>query len=185
MLDMDARRRIIGERIRLLRKQANLRQVDLAEQIQEPKTYISRWETGNLNLDVPQLFKLADFFHVTPSYILGEDVGTIPQNVARLIRENRELKGLNFYDIAIQTDGLLKPLYMKAIEGGHKIPTNEELVALAKILDIDLNSSKSGRECILTRIRKDLLLLKLDLEDIDVIGQHIRFILYEREKPPV
>lgn len=58
-------------RIRDLREARNLTQKALAELLQVHQTTYSDYELGRLNVPVPALHRLADFYGVSIDYLLG------------------------------------------------------------------------------------------------------------------
>ena len=60
-------------RIRELREQRNLRQIDLAKAINVRQNTLSTWETGRYEPDFEMLSKLANYFDVSIDYLLGGD----------------------------------------------------------------------------------------------------------------
>jgi transcriptional regulator with XRE-family HTH domain len=46
---------VLQEMLREVRKKARLRQEDLAERLQRPRTFVSRYEVGEKMLDLPEL----------------------------------------------------------------------------------------------------------------------------------
>lgn len=62
-----ARRREIGERIRLSRRTAGLSQVQLGERVGRDHKTIHRWETAATNLSITDLLLLADALDVPPA----------------------------------------------------------------------------------------------------------------------
>ncbi len=63
--------RTIKNRIRDLREDADLRQIDVANATGIDQKTLSNYETGKTNPDSYSLIKLADFFQVTIDYLLG------------------------------------------------------------------------------------------------------------------
>ena len=59
------------QRIRDLREDRDLSQRELANYLQLHQTTYSDYELGRLNIPVPVLHKLADFYHVSVDYLLG------------------------------------------------------------------------------------------------------------------
>lgn len=174
MSDVNSRRKIIGERLKSLRKKSGLYQADLAKKIGENPSYISRWENGGMDIDVPQLYKFADFFGVPVTYILGEDY-TNKDGIGKIIKARRDLKNISFYELSKKLNGKIEPLRLKEIEDGITYPTDSELQDLAMLLEIDLNNLKSDVESHIEVIRKELHLLGFDVPDIEAIIQHIQF----------
>jgi transcriptional regulator with XRE-family HTH domain len=63
----------IGSFLKELRKERNLTQEDLAEQLNVSSRIISRWETGSNMPDIGMLVEIADFYDVSiPEIINGE-----------------------------------------------------------------------------------------------------------------
>ncbi len=58
-------------RIKDLREDANLRQIDLSQAVGIDQRTISNYETGKTYPDSYALIKLADFFHVSIDYLVG------------------------------------------------------------------------------------------------------------------
>lgn len=66
----------IGERIRELRKKANMTQEAMAERLMLSPQAISRWEKGTAMPDITLLPAISEMFSVTTDYLLGvKDVG--------------------------------------------------------------------------------------------------------------
>ena len=63
--------KIMGERLCLLRKERNMRQIDVAELIHVTQAHYQRIEQGKLNIPTLTLCFLADYFGVTTEYLLG------------------------------------------------------------------------------------------------------------------
>ena len=82
-------------RIKELREEKHLRQIDVANAIGTSQTNIGRWENG-INEPAPSFVtKLADFFEVSVDYLLGrtDDLGTVIPSSApsRLSLEEQKL----------------------------------------------------------------------------------------------
>lgn len=61
----------MNNRIRDLREDRDLRQVDVSEAIGIDQRTLSNYETGKTNPDSFAIIKLADFFGVSTDYLLG------------------------------------------------------------------------------------------------------------------
>lgn len=59
------------ERIRELREDHDLRQVDIAKMLQMSLTGYSKYEVGENDIPTSVLIALADFYHVSVDYLLG------------------------------------------------------------------------------------------------------------------
>ena len=84
---------MLSERIRQLRQDRGISQVDLAKRLNVTKQSVSNWENDNIQPSIEMLQRIADIFSVSTDYLLG--------------RENRrylEISGLTDEEIAhIQT----------------------------------------------------------------------------------
>ena len=58
-------------RIRDLREDKDLSQTEIADFLKVHQTTYSDYELGNLNVPIPALHKLADFYGVSVDYLLG------------------------------------------------------------------------------------------------------------------
>ena len=63
--------KILGERLQMLRKERNKRQVDIAELIGVTQAHYQRVEKGKINIPTLTLCVLADYFEVSTDYLLG------------------------------------------------------------------------------------------------------------------
>ncbi len=61
----------VKNRIRDLREDLDLRQIDVAKATGIDQKTLSNYETGKTNPDSYSIIKLADFFQVTTDYLLG------------------------------------------------------------------------------------------------------------------
>lgn len=73
------RRYEMGDRIRECRKQKKLSQADLAEKIGVSDNTISNMETGNNNVKLENIEKVADFFEVSLDYLI-KGMGQAPMD---------------------------------------------------------------------------------------------------------
>ncbi len=70
-------------RIKALREDKNLRQIDVAEKTGIDQRTLSNYETGKTNPDSYAIIKLADFYGVTCDYLLGvSDINYTGNNTA-------------------------------------------------------------------------------------------------------
>lgn len=58
-------------RLRDLREDKDLNQTDIAGLLKVHQTTYSDYELGRLNIPIPTLHILADFYHVSVDYLLG------------------------------------------------------------------------------------------------------------------
>ena len=61
----------IKNRIKELREDRDLRQIDVAEKTGIDQRTLSNYETGKTNPDSYSIIKLAEFYHVSCDYLLG------------------------------------------------------------------------------------------------------------------
>ena len=64
---------MLGTRIKELRKEFGLSQVELAMRLEVTKQTISNWENENIQPSIDMLVSLANVFNVTTDYLLGLD----------------------------------------------------------------------------------------------------------------
>ena len=68
---MNKERTIFGERVRILRKEKGVTQLDVARAMGLSKGTIGMWEAGNREANFKILTKLAVYFNTTADYIIG------------------------------------------------------------------------------------------------------------------
>lgn len=61
----------IGKRIRALRENLGLTQLDLAKELNVKRQTVAQWENGERDLKTGYIIALAKFFNVTSDYLLG------------------------------------------------------------------------------------------------------------------
>jgi transcriptional regulator with XRE-family HTH domain len=69
----------IGERLKELRINKNLSQLEIAENIGVTRSAYCHYEMNNRNPDYETLSKLASLFDVTIDYIIGRDINILHQ----------------------------------------------------------------------------------------------------------
>lgn len=62
---------IIGKRIKILRRNQDLTQKQLAEMLKVSQQTVGYWETGDRLLKADQIKMLANYFNVSTDYLLG------------------------------------------------------------------------------------------------------------------
>lgn len=72
-IDTTEVRSMYFRRLRDLREDKDLKQVDIAEYLGIQQTVYSRYERGFQTIPVEHLIKLADFYNVTTDYLLGRE----------------------------------------------------------------------------------------------------------------
>lgn len=84
-------------RIRDLREDKDLRQIDVAYATGIDQKTLSNYETGKTNPDSYSIIKLADFFEVTTDYLLGKSDVNIKTNediIKRLTKIETEIHAI-------------------------------------------------------------------------------------------
>lgn len=64
---------MLNSRIKELRNNYNISQVELGKKLGVTKQTISNWENDNIQPSIDMLLKIANFFHVKTDYLLGLD----------------------------------------------------------------------------------------------------------------
>lgn len=78
-------------RIRDLREDRDLRQIDVAKATGIDQKTLSNYETGKTNPDSDAILRLADFFDVSTDYLLGRK--TVPESIENSLQKiEAELK---------------------------------------------------------------------------------------------
>lgn len=62
---------MFAQRLKVLRKERGLTQIEFAERFNVSKGAVGMWETGKREPDIDTISQLAKFFHVSVDYILG------------------------------------------------------------------------------------------------------------------
>ncbi|HHV99990.1 MAG TPA: helix-turn-helix transcriptional regulator [Clostridiaceae bacterium] len=63
---------MIGQRLKLLREEKGLKQLDMAEMLGVSRTTYTQYETGKSEPDLATVTKLADYFEVSTDFLLGK-----------------------------------------------------------------------------------------------------------------
>lgn len=90
----------MGNRIRDLREDRDLRQVDVARATGIDQKTLSNYETGKTRPDSEALVRLADFFGVSIDYLVGRIDTRLRSNrdiVAELTKIQRNLEDIKLY----------------------------------------------------------------------------------------
>lgn len=64
--------------LRQIRLEANLRQIDLAQQLRQPQSFVSKYESGERRLDILELRKICE--------ITGISLNEFAQRLERLLK---------------------------------------------------------------------------------------------------
>ena len=86
----------IGERLYNLRKERNLSQEDLANELGVSRQTVSKWETGESTPDFDKIIPLCDFFGITSDELISGK-----QNIVEVKKENKRAKFARNLAIAV------------------------------------------------------------------------------------
>ncbi len=64
---------MLSERIKQLRTDRNITQVELAKNLSVSKQAVSNWENDNIQPSIDMLVKISEYFSVSTDYLLGLD----------------------------------------------------------------------------------------------------------------
>lgn len=64
---------MIGEKIQLLRKQNNMSQEKLAQELNVTRQAVSKWELGNSTPELENIVQISELFNVTTDYIIKDE----------------------------------------------------------------------------------------------------------------
>ena len=107
----------MGQVIRRLRKEHNLTQEELAEQLNVSNQAVSKWECGDGMPDISQVVPLASVFGVTTDVLFGIEGTSANEEAYRIVSE---VQGLEEYG---KIDTYLAA-YDRILEGLKKYPNN-------------------------------------------------------------
>lgn len=115
-------------RIRELREERGLKQVDLANELGVRQNTLSTWETGRYEPDNEMLRKIAEHFQVSVDYILGKSpVRNFPTTqidtlrMIRLVRTVEQMDQEQFDETLTRAENILTGQVDQGV-GVHKIP---------------------------------------------------------------
>ena len=112
-------------RIKVLRAEMNMRQVDLAKHLKVGQSTLSGWENGAYEVDNDNLYKMADLFDCSIDYLLGRSTD---RRAIRYSLTNKEEK-----DIAKDLERMLADLESNEALAFNGEPMDEETKRLFAI----------------------------------------------------
>lgn len=86
------------EKLKQLRKEKNLSQVEMANILNVHQTAVSQWEQGRTTPDMQTLIKIADYFQVTVDYLLGKNSENIDSYNSLTVHEKQLIKKYRLLD---------------------------------------------------------------------------------------
>lgn len=120
---------MFGSRLKQIREEKGISQIDMAKLFSIANTTISQWESGKRNPDHDTLIKIADYFKVSVDWLLGL---TDYRCSADMVKEN----ATPYY-----TDPMLDDLLKKVPD-----LTNEEKESLAEHMQFALKQIEKERQ---------------------------------------
>lgn len=103
---------IFSARIKELREQSGLSMENLANELGVTKSRVNMWENNGTIPRGDVLIKLANFFHVSTDYLLGnDDESALSATNERLHSLQRNLGRLNEADLD-KAEGMLRAVFM-------------------------------------------------------------------------
>lgn len=98
-------------RLKELRKEANLTQLEFAKIIGAAQNTVSQWEAGTRKLDDGTIVQIAEYFDVSVDYLLGlssvkkishaDGISEAKKNMHELVDSLPDEKVIKLYDLAI------------------------------------------------------------------------------------
>jgi transcriptional regulator with XRE-family HTH domain len=77
----------LGERLKLLRKNKDLTQKELADQLAINRDALAKWETDRAFPDISILVEIAKFFNITADELLGRESDSFPVQIMTMLRQ--------------------------------------------------------------------------------------------------
>ena len=91
---------VAGARIKALRKQKHLKQTELAELIGKSLRTVQKYETGEIEVSIAVVNKLAEVLDSSLTYIMGYDTDVVPirslADVFNYLLHLEQVEGMNF-----------------------------------------------------------------------------------------
>lgn len=144
-----------NEHLKKLRKEKNLTQTQISELIDVKQGTYSRWESGKLEPNFENLSMLACIFDVSIDFLLSEYLEISKEAYLKLKEEKKNLFSVRLKELRLKKRGLTQQQIADEIgvnrgsysnwEKGKREPSFENLVKLADLLEVSLDSL-FGRE---------------------------------------
>ena len=138
---------LFNEKLRMLRKESNFTQEELAEKINVSRQAITKWESGDGTPDIENLKQLSILFNITIDELVKEDKDVVLEDKQRYIyTEELEIEHTKHFDIKIERANTLN------------IMTNEEEKAKIEIISSEEENMQEA-----FKIKFDDLYNRLDI----------------------
>lgn len=99
------------ERLKILRKQINKTQKEVAGYLKMSQAGYQSYEVGDTEPNIENLIKLADYYNVTLDYLVGRpfanDAGYLTENEKTLLKVYRSLNNRNQQTLLDESKGIL------------------------------------------------------------------------------
>lgn len=106
---------MFAEKLKMLRREKNITQEEFAKALKVTKGAVAMWETDKRTPDVDMLKKIADYFHVSVDYLIGNKNESAIEELSSK-GFFRLKKGLEPYDISESDAEFLLSVYKAHIE---------------------------------------------------------------------
>ena len=148
----------MGQIIRSLRKERNLTQEELAEQLNITYQAVSRWESGTGMPDISQVVPLANVFGVSVDVLFGTQNLDRDKEVERIIEEASAPLRLN-YETEEEVFEVMKKEYETYLEALKTYPNSIPLlhIALASGFNLSCDYSCQGDRQKATELRRECI----------------------------
>lgn len=152
----------------------------VAEGIGSNESSVSMWRNGHRTIPPTMLYKIADFFKIPVSTLLGEDEQSENAILGQKIESLRKKKDIDYVTFAKQTD--ITPIELSKIERGFRKPTPDEYKRIVAALGMDLNTFQIDYEKYLQEIRSICKVLGVSEDTTNLITSEIEYDLFKRLK---
>lgn len=112
-------------RLKELRKEAGLKQDDLAKALGVTYGAVSSWERGIRKPDYEMMNAICSYFNTTLNYLFGDDVGRYPtdpdyENLANWAVEDMLVQATSFARMFVQLSEASKRIVMSTVAAAYK-----------------------------------------------------------------
>ena len=163
----------IGERLLMLRKERNLSQEELANELKVSRQSISKWETNQSMPDFDKVIALCDYFGITTDELLtgNRDIVEAKENNNKTNYARNLAIAVGLYIISAVAVILFSAEFNKPIIG---VCIAIALIAVATGLII-FNSIVYGKK--VKKVKNENSQMKLIIEVVDIIGLVLYFLI--------
>ena len=109
----------LGEKITELRKNKNLSQIQLAEQLGVSRQAISKWESGNTMPGIDSIIEISNFFDVTIDSLLKDGDDFTLNKTSNAYTENEPITQKKEYKVSLWVTLLM--MFVSFLIGGFMI----------------------------------------------------------------